>query len=418
MKPSLIKIRRVNVLLLTFQLFALLARAQTLVWSDLSKLIVAPTPNAIADVQFIGNEGWIPCTYTENAAWVSDFYHTTDGARTFEHWRLPYAIWEIHMVDRLRGYGGVSQSGRIYRTEDGGRTWTFIGSLGSTLLDLTFPPTGEVGYACGYNGRICRITSTNVTSMPTEISGSVYSICFPESESEGWAAAGPTTLYYTPATGWIDCESIDAYGPTWANAMFLFDNQHGWAFEAEQIWRYPGLVPEPGKPDYWNRVWLRPDAEVHWRAFHALHFSSLSEGWIAGNYSNLYGPYRGGLIWHTLDGGTTWMEGSPLSTTNMLTAVFAVDEQNVYVVGNNGTLFKYGVPASAALHLSIALDGTNVVLSWSAAATGFTLTAAAQLDASGTWSAVTNAPARLGTNQVVTNVVTGASQFYRLQTEP
>jgi photosystem II stability/assembly factor-like uncharacterized protein len=405
-------IRRFGVLLVALPLFALQALAQTAIWSDLSQLIVAPTPNAISDVQFIGDEGWIPCAYVENAAWVSDFYHTTDGARSFEHWRLPDAIREMHMMDRLRGYGGVSQTGNIYRTEDGGRTWKRIGSLGLPLKDITCPPTGDVGFACGESGKIYKLTPTNAAPMFTGLTAHVYSIRFPESASEGWAGLMGKTLHFTTATGWFDRGN----GPTLALDLFLYDNRRGWAIGGEEIFRYRGPDPE----DNWVTVWFRPNSEYLWRSFNALHFSSLSEGWIVGNYSSYHGPSRDGLglIWHTIDGGTTWTEGKPLSTTNMLTAVYAVDSRNVYVAGNNGTLFKYGILASNLPHLSISLAGTNVVLGWPAKATNFTLATTPRLGTNAAWTSVTNSPSLLGTDEVVTNAATSTSRYYRLKNEP
>ena len=57
---------------------------------------------------------------------------------------------------------------------------------------------------------------------------------------------------------------------------------------------------------------------------------------------------------------------------------------------------------------------TNVVLSWATNSTGFTLEANTNLTTN-VWSVVTPAPSVSGTNNVVTNAVSGAARFYRLR---
>jgi hypothetical protein len=57
---------------------------------------------------------------------------------------------------------------------------------------------------------------------------------------------------------------------------------------------------------------------------------------------------------------------------------------------------------------------TNVVLSWAANFTGFTLEANTNLNTN-VWSVVSPAPAVSGTNNVVTNAASGSTRFYRLR---
>jgi hypothetical protein len=57
---------------------------------------------------------------------------------------------------------------------------------------------------------------------------------------------------------------------------------------------------------------------------------------------------------------------------------------------------------------------TNVVLSWATNFTGFTLESNTNLNTN-VWSVVSPAPAVSGTNNVVTNVLAGSQNFYRLR---
>jgi hypothetical protein len=57
---------------------------------------------------------------------------------------------------------------------------------------------------------------------------------------------------------------------------------------------------------------------------------------------------------------------------------------------------------------------TNVVLSWAANSVGFTLEANTNLNTT-VWSTVSPAPSVSGTNNVVTNDISGSLRFYRLR---
>ena len=57
---------------------------------------------------------------------------------------------------------------------------------------------------------------------------------------------------------------------------------------------------------------------------------------------------------------------------------------------------------------------TNVVLSWATNFSGFTLESKTNLNTN-VWSTVSPAPVASGTNNVVTNVITGSTRFYRLR---
>ncbi|MDQ6631076.1 MAG: hypothetical protein M3Y82_04870, partial [Verrucomicrobiota bacterium] len=57
---------------------------------------------------------------------------------------------------------------------------------------------------------------------------------------------------------------------------------------------------------------------------------------------------------------------------------------------------------------------TNVVLSWATDFAGFTLESNTNLNTN-VWSVVSPAPVVSGTNNVVTNAITGSARFYRLR---
>ena len=129
------------------------------------------------------DEGWI------TSSSIAEIYHTTDGGATFEIQTTLYSCNAIHMINENEGYAG-GKSGFVYRTTDGGENWIAIGSMGATLADISFPPSGDTGYCCGINGNIHAITSSGVTKMTSNINGNLYSISFPVNSEEGWVCGG------------------------------------------------------------------------------------------------------------------------------------------------------------------------------------------------------------------------------------
>jgi uncharacterized repeat protein (TIGR03803 family) len=79
-----------------------------------------------------------------------------------------------------------------------------------------------------------------------------------------------------------------------------------------------------------------------------------------------------------------------------------------------GMVFSLTVTLSVTPQLAIALSGTNVILNWPTNAAGFTLESATNLVSSAIW--ITNAPPPVvvGTNNAVTNGISGIRKFYRL----
>jgi uncharacterized repeat protein (TIGR01451 family) len=67
--------------------------------------------------------------------------------------------------------------------------------------------------------------------------------------------------------------------------------------------------------------------------------------------------------------------------------------------------------------LKIASVGNNVVLSWSASASGYYLQSKTSFASASAWSPVTSVPVVVGGTCYVTNAITGPSKFYRLSNQ-
>jgi uncharacterized repeat protein (TIGR03803 family) len=80
--------------------------------------------------------------------------------------------------------------------------------------------------------------------------------------------------------------------------------------------------------------------------------------------------------------------------------------------GGNGTVFSFTLARPV---LAIARSGTNVVLTWSASASGYNLEFATNLVSSAVWNTNLPAPVILNGLNTVTNAISPSSKFYRLR---
>jgi hypothetical protein len=129
------------------------------------------------------------------------------------------------------------------------------------------------------------------------------------------------------------------------NSIYLTDNSNRWAVGDG------GVIIHTTDGINWNGQ-INPDSQV--RSLYDVFFLNAQEGWAVG---------YNGILLHTTDGGGTldghWqVEGTGVAAGRFLSAVFAVDNHTLYVVGNN-TFLKYtqvtGVGEKPPLPSSFAL---------------------------------------------------------------
>jgi len=82
------------------------------------------------------------------------------------------------------------------------------------------------------------------------------------------------------------------------------------------------------------------------------------------------------------------------------------------------SLWEFEVFPALAPQLAIALNGTNVVVSWPNSVTSWSLETATTLGLPSDWSTVTTVPLLLNSEYVITNAISGPAQFYRLEQNP
>ena len=284
----------------------------------------------IADVQFVDRQrGWV--SSTDRAG----IYRTTDGGRT---WRvaIPPGCYRgcdgasIDFLDARHGYALVGvraiASNKLFRTDDGGQTWQLV-SQPPVGVPITFL-NDRVGFAAGpgpmviglYVGppivTLYRTTDGGRTWSKYEIAGSDSFVELPIGVSGGHvvliqnAPNRGDSLNLNPGTVWVS----GAGGGHWSGRAVPFG---------------PGGIPSsfsPVSPRIWaissrQDLYVTADAGGHWRKVAVrglpprapiwkIAFSSSRVGWAIVR-SRLAGVVGASTLLLTTDGGRHWTIAGP-----------------------------------------------------------------------------------------------------------
>jgi hypothetical protein len=102
------------------------------------------------------------------------------------------------------------------------------------------------------------------------------------------------------------------------------------------------------------------------------------------------------------------------SNPSLTLAVIGGSGYGINVPAGTDTASNFFAGVSAP-QLTLMHSGANVILTWPTNATGFTLQSTTNLVSPTGWTTVSPTPVIVSTNNVVTNSITGAQQFFRLQ---
>jgi photosystem II stability/assembly factor-like uncharacterized protein len=302
-----------KVLLLLFlnsSLLTLNCFSQQYGWVALNPPSIPGTPD-LSDLYFKNDStGWISCSSTNN------IFKTTDGGLTFTTQNTALTTNAIHMVSATEGYCGGA-SGFVFRTTDGGATWPFRGSITNTLTDISFPPDGGTGYACGLNGAVWSVTFGGVINLNSGLSLGLNGISTP-SFNNVWICGGSRIYYYN---GSIFTEQSSPTGTF--NAIYFINNLEGWVVGDQ------GII---AKTINGGGSWTVQRIPGSGSSLFDVFFLNANEGWAVG---------ANGTILHTINGGTTWTLEANGLTTAFLTGVHFTSSTNGYIVGQGKALLKY-----------------------------------------------------------------------------
>jgi photosystem II stability/assembly factor-like uncharacterized protein len=224
-----------------------------------------------------------------SSGWIcgaGGLWHTTDTGSTW----LPVSLSGSHGVNNLsfgtNRYGWADADSGLYRTTDGGTTWNalpdpYYGTFSRLIFANAF-----VGIGLGY--------STWCLTQDGGLNWTLIPISYDHR---------PNTLILSPAGKWW---SVGRYG----SINYSTDNGRTWISQNGSLPRYNGVAVFDSL-----HVWISSDLlllrstdggrmfdtirPLGVGSFGQLSFTSLTDGWSDGDY-----------LYHTTDGGLTWMAQS------------------------------------------------------------------------------------------------------------
>lgn len=269
------------------------------------------------------------------SGWI---YRTTDGG---ESWTLqfnsPYYLRSIEFVDANTGFAGAL-NGKLYRTLNGGQDWSDITS------SIAQPPPGICGlaaadantiYGCGiWSGPAFIIKSTNGGDTWDYIDMSAY------------ATRLVDVLFLTPEVGF----ATGTANPPSAGGVILHTTDGGASWTAvcstlalsDIVWKiqrlddqryYASIYSEPVNDD--TRMLRSADGGMSWELItisddytyvEAVGFMDADHGWVGGDE----------VLWETDDGGDSWQATTFGSSHNRF---LRVSETTGYLSG--ARVYKY-----------------------------------------------------------------------------
>jgi len=226
-------------------------------------------------------------------------YITYDGGLSWETYYSSvigvYPLHDIQFLDTQQGWavtgGGGMGGGRVYKTIDGGETWSGLECY-SNLWSIYFTDI-QHGWVTGWK---------RVYQFPWPAPALVYDSAFIRKTFDGGAT-------------WMDCQ-VDARQALYR--IFFTDQQRGWVVGNEGT-----LLRSMDGGATWEEAESGTNENLY-----GLILIDENRGWVCG---------ATGTILHTANGGETW-EDQLSGTSAALRAIDFVGEDHGCAVGSNGTV--------------------------------------------------------------------------------
>ena len=282
---------------------------------------------------FLNNEiGWATGeVYEEGTNYVAVLKTTDGGGSWFEQAQfIDKPIGWITFTNAQQGwlvaYDDEFYKNVVYATTDGGENWTLQAEATEGDVFKGFFLDESFGWFVGYDGEIVHTSDGGVSWNPQtehETFGVLQDLHFVNAQ-KGWAIG--TDLLFTDDGG-LNWTRLDDDPLEYWEAVHFADNQNGgvlsnynYASNDQYV-----LYTNNGGVDWVEKV--IPTAEKLGDIF----FADAMNAWAVG---------RSGTIFHTEDGGESWIEQETDIEHYELNAVFFIDAETGWVVGGGDAVLK------------------------------------------------------------------------------
>nr|WP_294904213.1 YCF48-related protein [uncultured Lacibacter sp.] len=235
---------------------------------------------------------------------------------------------QIHFFNKDTGVVTASEYGRMYKTYDGGATWTIISSSSQGYQgssDLQFLPDNKTGYLTYYSS----YSSSNI--MKTTDAGDTW--------SEIWRSQyqGETfnQLYFTSEKNAFASrynrlyQSTDS-AKTW-NLLWQLETITDIQFVNEKVGFVTGengmLFKSIDSGKKWTKIPITP---TFYDDIYCIKFANEKIGFIG---------TEGGKIYRSIDSGTTWQQYGKVNFDRINT-IMINNDTTVYFTGENGAILQ------------------------------------------------------------------------------
>jgi len=259
-------------------------------------------------------------------------FHTADGGKSWQPQNLGDffdQVRDIHMVDQNRGYAAgtayVGDGTAVWRTLDGGATWTDVKMQNTNILDAE----GYWGMAVTAN-RVLIVGDRDVTARSTNPWGACSADVFECANLFTQADISPHYIFHD---------------------VFFVDRNRGWAAGSRtytpQQWGQEIFATQDGGQTWTTQFERSPASTLSgYFRLESISFADANDGWAAGS-SELFPTTAGrsallGCILHTTDGGKTWTDQAgnlcQWSLADEFSVIQALDAQNVWALSADGAI--------------------------------------------------------------------------------
>lgn len=236
--------------------------------------------------------------------------------------------------------GWTIDASTLFRTNDGGLSWTKVGIPGLSEISAVYFVDSQTGWAGGPSGEIHRTVDGGQTwtKRKAPLNYEVRQIQFVDSLN-GWAVGSlyvssqkrMVALFRSADGGenWEQLSNVDADSKGSVFSMFFLDKKTGWGIDG---WQSKLIRTQDG-----GQSWAIQEFDRN-RGWNAVFFVDGLNGWAVGR----------GIV-HTSDGGVTWKYqlDPETSTTQLIDITFtnlthgwAIANDKIFRTEDGGTVWK------------------------------------------------------------------------------